>query len=684
MANSIRHDFHTDLATLLATDIYFQNSKYYYYLGKVEPWVPIDVVPTLMQENSDLENSNIRSNILYLKSINSNDISIVVNRYQWVPNKVFSSWDNTLDMKDLEFYCVNSENNVYKCLDNNVGALSTVEPTGNSFTITKTSDGYTWKYMYNIPAFKDIRFSSLNYIPVQKSLTDSFYNKGSVNSVAVANAGTGYTNTPVTTLSVSGSTTGSGAAGTLLVGPIGNIIGVDITSGGSGYTAGVDITFVSTAGTGGVGTATIVAGVVTDITISAAGIGYQDGDAISFTVGGGEVIPFISTVTGEVVGTKIINSGAGYISPPTITINTSALVGTGKYGNPTALFESVIYQGKIVHINIIDPGVDYSTDTSTIITVTGNGVGAEFSPIIYDGGVIGVVVDNPGEGYTDIKLNVVGTGTGAILNPVILLSDFMSDQSVVEQTTVPGAIYSIKITNGGNNYSHNTIVNILGDGIGCTAVPVITDGVVTKIQIVTPGEGYTYTDVLIVDASRNVDVDNIDATAYCILPPTGGHGFDATSELFGRILSINSSLRPDTTLLSLYQDYRQFGILKDPTYITTGKKFTQSVTLIAYTVEFDTTVGLVKDEILLFNNVKFRVVAIDGNKVTLQQLGIKYIDPVGVMVSFIENVREYTSTKILKYPEVNKYSGKLLYISNETPFSFSEEQGITIKTFLQF
>jgi hypothetical protein len=54
------------------------------------------------------------------------------------------------------------------------------------------------------------------------------------------------------------------------------------------------------------------------------------------------------------------------------------------------------------------------------------------------------------------------------------------------------------------------------------------------------------------------------------------------------------------------------------------------------------------------------------------------------MVSFAENIREYTSTKILKYPEVNKYSGKLLYISNEAPFSFSEEQGITIKTFLQF
>lgn len=684
MANSIRHDFHSDLATLVATDIHFQNGRYYYYLGKIEPWVPNDITPETMQEDSDLENNIIRTNILYLKSINSNDISLVTTRHQWVSNTVFPVWDNTLNMKDLAFYCVNSENNIYKCLDNNVNSLSVVEPTGNSFTVTKTSDGYTWKYMYNIPAFKDIRFSSLNYIPVQKSLTDSFYNKGSVNSVAVSNIGSGYTNNPITTLIVTGPTTGSGAIGTVLVGPVGNIIDVDITSGGTGYTAGVDISFVSTAGTSAVGTATIIAGVITDIVIDSAGVGYQDGDVITFSVGGGIVIPHISSVTGETVGVQIIKAGAGYITPPSITINTTGLTGAGKYGNLTALFESVIYQGKIVQVSIIDPGINYSTDISTTISVTGNGAGAQFTPIIYNGGVIGVVVDNPGTGYTDIKLTVHGTGSGAALNPVISLSDFISDQSVVEQTTVPGAIYSIKITNGGNNYSHNTVVTVSGDGVGCTVTPVINDGVITKILVTSYGEGYTYSSVSFTDSSRNIDGDNIDAIAYCILPPTGGHGFNATSELFGRTLSINSSLRPDANLLSLYQDYRQFGILKDPTYITNDKKFMQSTTLVAHVTEFDTTVGLLKDEILLFGSIRFRVVAIDGNMVTLQQLGIKYIDPVGVLTSVIENTREYTSTKIIKYPEVNKYSGKLLYISNESAISFSEDQGITIKTFLQF
>ena len=42
--------------------------------------------------------------------------------------------------------------NVYKCLDNNGNAASTVEPTGTSSSILTTGDGYKWKYMYTLSA----------------------------------------------------------------------------------------------------------------------------------------------------------------------------------------------------------------------------------------------------------------------------------------------------------------------------------------------------------------------------------------------------------------------------------------------------------------------------------------------------------------------------------------------------
>jgi hypothetical protein len=683
MSNSIRHDFHSDVATIISDDIQYQHSKYYYYLGKVEPWGIYDISPSIMQPDSDLENNTIRSNIVYIKSISPNDVSLVINRYNWESGIVFDSWDHTKNMEPLKFYCVTEDNNVYKCLDNNGGIASTSKPTGNSFYTTSTADGYTWKYMYNIPAFKRIRFSSLNYIPVQRSLTDSFYNKGSIDDVVVTNSGSGYNNNQVTTLIITGATTGSGAAGTLTVGPTGNIIGVNITNGGSGYTAGVNIAFTTSAGVNGKGSAIISAGIVTGMSIVAPGVGYVNGDVINFTVGGASVFPMVSRVTGSVNTVKILSEGAGYISPPSITISTTGPTGTGKYGNSTALFTSTIYQGKLVGVNIIDPGVLYSTDITTTISVQGDGTGAEFSPVIMNGEIVGVIVENPGTGYTTIKLNVIGDGTDANLTPLLSTSDFISDQSIVEQTTIPGAIYSVKIVEEGNNYSSNTVVTISGDGTGATGIAHITDGKIKKIQITNHGTDYTYANVVVTDSSRNVYGNNIDVFAYVTLPPAGGHGINAVSELFGSTLSINSSLRQETSLSNLYQDYRQFGILKNPTN-QSNKKFLSTSSLIAYEVEFSSVLGLVKDEILILNNIKFRVISSIGNIVTLQQLGIKYIDPIGVFVADSENTRQYNSINVIKYPEVNKYSGKLIYSSNESPFSFSEEQGIIIKTFLKF
>jgi hypothetical protein len=73
-----------------------------------------------------------------------------------------------------------------------------------------------------------------------------------------------------------------------------------------------------------------------------------------------------------------------------------------------------------------------------------------------------------------------------------------------------------------------------------------------------------------------------------------------------------------------------------------------------------------------------------SNIVNLQQLGIKYVIPTGAMTAETDSNRVYTSIALISSPDVNKYSGDLLYISDENPFSFSNDQGISIKTFIKF
>jgi hypothetical protein len=105
-------------------------------------------------------------------------VSLATARFDWTTGEVIPQWDDSVDMGEVGYYRLTDDYNVYACLDNAEDATSTVKPSGTSFYPFKTSDGYTWKYLYTIPIYKRRAFLSTNYMPVQRALSDSFYNKG--------------------------------------------------------------------------------------------------------------------------------------------------------------------------------------------------------------------------------------------------------------------------------------------------------------------------------------------------------------------------------------------------------------------------------------------------------------------------------------------------------------------------
>lgn len=680
-----------DLAQTVLHDIQYLRSHYYYFLGKIESWGDSDFAPNVAQTDSISENLLIRSNALLFKKINQNDASLVCKRYDWTTGVIYDKWDHTLDMSDKTFYVMNSTYNVYKCLDNNGGIASTVEPTGTPFRYFKTADGYTWKYMYTIPSFKRTKFLTFDQMPVQKALSDSFYSKGAVEDVAIVNGGTGYTDTLLTYITLSNPSVGSGATATLTTNPLtGAITGVTIGSGGSGYTKGAKISVASVTGSGAVLELVIAAGVVTSVNIIDGGVGYENTDVVSITVGGAILVPMISRDTGQIVDVSIVDAGAGYTSAPVVTVAVAVgqVAGTGLYtGNATALIETVVDEGKIVRVLIRDPGKDYPVDTATTITVSGDGTGASFSPVVYQGSIIDVVIENAGTGYTNIQLDVIGSGTGAVVNGITTVSDYQSDQTIVEQTTIPGAIYSIEVTNPGSFYTFDTTVSITGDGTGATATVYIVDGMVSKVLIDNPGSGYTYANLTFTDPNRlSAPVEAVDAAGYAILPPRGGHGFSAIDELFGNTLAINSLIKLENGLetLDIEQEFRQYGIIKSPTHASSGTLYKEDNNMIVYVVKVGDVTGLVEDEILLQDNVKFRVVSFDTfeNTIVLQKLGAVNVTITSLVAQGNPN-RIYGVQSLISYPRVDKYSGRMLYVSNENPFIISGGQSIAVKTFLK-
>ena len=161
-------------------------------------------------------------------------------RHDYSPSKTASS--GATKLYDSDFYVVNSQYQVYKCIYNGTspsdpnGKPSTVEPTGTSTSIITTSDGYRWKYLYTIPVGQVLKFFSNDYMPVLSDIAvtgDAV--GGEIDTVVIQASGTGYNNGTYENVPIKGDGVGGRVS---LVVDGGKVVSATVTSGGSGYTFG--------------------------------------------------------------------------------------------------------------------------------------------------------------------------------------------------------------------------------------------------------------------------------------------------------------------------------------------------------------------------------------------------------------------------------------------------------------
>ena len=212
------------------------------------PLTPVDSVKDEFYYFDDL---------LAAKRVTGSDVSYVIPRRNWTTSTVYdyyrhdygnritgttttqTSDSGASTLWDATFYVLTDDNNVYKCLDNNSGANSTVKPTGTSTSILTTGDGYKWKYMYSLSASQQVNFLSTDFMAVATDGTvSSAATDGGINIVKIKSAGTGFTTTTGTTISDI-PIRGDGSLGTVSVEISGGAIdSVTVTNIGSGYTFG--------------------------------------------------------------------------------------------------------------------------------------------------------------------------------------------------------------------------------------------------------------------------------------------------------------------------------------------------------------------------------------------------------------------------------------------------------------
>lgn len=212
-----------------------RKSYVYAIIGKQTPWnTGTEVVPTPQDTIDGLNEPWRRAYGARIASlVNAN---LVVPRIDWTANTVYNTYE-----ADTNNYVKNAVDQVFKCLDNNGGALSTSEPTLTLSTTSMeepyfmTQDGYKWKYLYTISSFEKQWFMNEDWMPAltNKFVADVAIN-GSIDIVDITNSGNNYVNGPVQDIiTVEGDGTGAVLKANVSGGQIVDII---IQDRGSNYT----------------------------------------------------------------------------------------------------------------------------------------------------------------------------------------------------------------------------------------------------------------------------------------------------------------------------------------------------------------------------------------------------------------------------------------------------------------
>ena len=148
-------------------------SQLYLFYSMVTPWndesVPGNLFDTIKYTDYD-----IWRGMLSFKKVSNNSVTLSVDKNAWSTNTVYTMYtDDNPNLASQKFYVFTSNNNVYKCLFNNGGVPSTVPPSGQSTSVVTTSDGYKWKFMYNVTDSDYFKYGGLNHLPVQTLTIDS-------------------------------------------------------------------------------------------------------------------------------------------------------------------------------------------------------------------------------------------------------------------------------------------------------------------------------------------------------------------------------------------------------------------------------------------------------------------------------------------------------------------------------
>ena len=303
---------------------------------------------------------------------------------------------------------------------------------------------------------------------------------GKVSAVVIDSSGADYASNPAVTFS-----SGSGATAAPVVGD-GEVTGLRIASGGSGYTTPPQLVIDTppAGGTRATAVATVTNGVITGVRVVNPGSGYKTTPLIQVVGGSGSNGRVVADINGLTdIQVSYLSGGTSYQVPPLVVISS----GSGGVAGAAAINATT---GSITAIAVSQPGSSYtSPPTVNIRDTSGAGYGA-LAVANLTSGVISNAVGAGGISYSGSTTAVYPSPGGGGTTATGKVSLGLTAASFNPTTG---------IVNGGTGYATGDLVEVVA-GTGARLRYELVGGSPTLV-VLDGGQRYTLGDTLYLSGS---------------------------------------------------------------------------------------------------------------------------------------------------------------------------------------
>lgn len=281
--------------------------------------------------------------------------------------------------------------------------------------------------------------------------------------------------------------------------------------------------------------------------------------------------------------------------------------------------------------------------------------------------------------------------------------------------TGKGRIYRYVVTAGGSGYTAAPTVTINGNGSGAAATAIVSGGQVTSVIVtgtnsgtaqqrstaLSSNAGTNYTTVFITLSGGN----GSGATVSAVLSPGHGHGTDPVTELGGYYVGIRSLLTgaEGSGDFIVNNQFRQIAIVKNPYVYNTTTPATDNTLSSLYTLDLGTSIVhafTVGDTFTQIGGTGAGAVGIVDSfeKSTVNNhwylkyhqndsTGYKQFTDDSTRIQSTNGTAEGEAdiaTNGVLPPEIQPYSGKVMFVESRAPISRTASQIEDIRLILEF